>query len=477
MNDKLSLLYTAKNTATVFKPMSEAFGTHWYGIMNSTSPASLFCPPFYLSPSEISNYGDLAYIQKLSYRDSNETAAYCVIYFSQDNMNNILKQNIPLANSASYILNEREAIVASSDNSLTATYRLPYGETISAIGNPNTFITKSIQGVDFYLGYYEITNTNWILVSVLPAAPIVQKGNQLVVMFVLVYLVILALAFLLALALSKSISNRISSLANQMRSVRSGSGRPLRMDDPGGHDEIEDLIDTYNYMSDEIGSLMDKQEQSAKEMRTSEFKALQAQINPHFLYNSLDMINWLAKSKQTEEVTTAVQALSKFYKLTLSKKDNMGTVDKEIEHVSLYVQLQNMRYQDKIHLFVDVPDEMLSLPIPKLVFQPIVENSIQHGIFERPDKEGNIVLTGWQEEDDMVFLLSDNGIGMTPAKVADILTGHSEAADPNAKGSNIGVYNTHHRLKLLYGNEYGLTYTSAEGIGTEVEIRLPAYVE
>jgi len=473
-SENMQELYSAAETSEVFKPLSKAYGTHWYGIMNSTASTSLFCPPFYLSPSEISSYGQLAYIQKFAYQDNGEVAAYCVIYFSQVNMNNILQQNVSLANSASYILNEREAIVASSDSSLAGVYRLPYQETIEATSGPNTYITKTIQDVDFYMGYYEINNTDWILVSVLPAGPIVQKGTQLVQIFVIIYLAVLGLAFFLTLILSRSISNRISTLANQMRSIRSRSGRPIRMKDSTGKDEIEDLIDTYNYMTDEIGSLMDKQEQAAKDMRSAEFKALQAQINPHFLYNSLDMINWLAKSGKTDEVTNAIQALSKFYKLTLSKKDTIVTVEKEIEHISLYVQLQNMRYEDKIHLFIDVPDDLLDYQIPRLIFQPIVENSIQHGIFERPEKEGNIVLTGWLEGGTIVFLLSDNGVGIPPETIAGILSADQQTYEPALKGSNIGIYNTHSRLQLLYGTEYGLSYTSAVGQGTDVEIRIPA---
>jgi len=473
-SENMQQLYSATETSEVFKPLSKAYGAHWYGIMNSTASESLFCPSFYLSPSEISSYGQLAYIQEFAYQDNGEVAAYCVIYFSQVNMNNILQQNVSLADSASYILNEREAIVASSDNSLAGVYRLPYQETIEATSGPNTYITKTIQDMDFYMGYYEISDTDWILVSVLPAEPIVQKGTQLVQIFVIIYLVILGLAFSLALILSRSISNRISTLANQMRSIRSRSGRPIRMKDSTGKDEIEDLIDTYNYMTDEIGSLMDKQEQAAKDMRSSEFKALQAQINPHFLYNSLDMINWQAKSGNTAEVTNAIQALSKFYKLTLSKKDSIVTVEKEIEHISLYVQLQNMRYEDKIHLFIDVPDDLLDYQIPRLIFQPIIENSIQHGIFERPEKEGNIVLAGWLEGDTIVFLLSDNGIGISPETITGILSADQQIHGSALKGSNIGVYNTHSRLQLLYGTEYGLSYTSTVGKGTDVEIRIPA---
>jgi len=182
------------------------------------------------------------------------------------------------------------------------------------------------------------------------------------------------------------------------------------------------------------------------------------------------MINWLSKSGKSEEVSAAVQALSKFYKLTLGKGNIIVSIGEELSHVSLYVQLQNMRYKDKIHYFVDVPDDLLDYEIPKFVLQPIVENSIQHGIFGKESKEGNIVITGWAEDEDIVFIVSDDGIGVPPEKMETILSGKGDSSI----GSNIGIYNTHKRLQLYYDKSYGLTYRSSETTGTEVEIRIPA---
>ena len=128
-----------------------------------------------------------------------------------------------------------------------------------------------------------------------------------------------------------------------------------------------------------------------------------------------------------------------------------------------------MRYEDKISFLIDVPDEILDFEIPKLVLQPIVENSIQHGIFEKESKEGAIVIMAWMEGEDIVFVISDDGVGILPEKLPFILDGIYE----DGKGSNIGIYNTHLRLQLLYGKEYGLHYESAFGRGTEVQVRLP----
>ena len=241
-----------------------------------------------------------------------------------------------------------------------------------------------------------------------------------------------------------------------MQTVRHGP--PTPMESPQAHDEIGNLIDTYNYMTRKMEELMEKQAKAAEDLRIAEFNSLQAQINPHFLYNTMDMINWMALQGQTDEISHAVQSLSRFYKLTLSRKKGISTIARELEHVTIYVQLQNMRYHDSIELITDIPDELSEYQIPKLTLQPVVENSILHGILEKESKSGTIVITGWMENEDIVLLISGKG-------------------KSQSGGTNIAVYNTHRRLQILYGNNYGLTYSSKPGEGTEVEIRFPAHRE
>ena len=216
---------------------------------------------------------------------------------------------------------------------------------------------------------------------------------------------------------------------------------------------------------------MENQAKAAEDLRIAEFRSLQAQINPHFLYNTMDMINWLAQQGRTSEVSNAIQNLSRFYKLSLSRKESLSTIASEEEHVSIYVHIQNMRFHDSISFISDIPDELMDFSIPKLTLQPVVENSILHGIMEKPSKSGTIVLTGWREGGDIVLLISDDGVGIPPEKLSHILSGKGRSS---SGGSNIAIYNTHRRLQILYGEKYGLSYQSTEGSGTEVQIRLPA---
>jgi len=452
----------------IYRPLSAIEGSYWHGIFSSTNKRMIVCPSLYLTPSEASNYGEFAIARKLSYySDSEKTAAYVVVYFSKSNIESILRKNITITGSAAYILNEWDTLVSTSDMYLSGKYFLNYSELASRFPDTTKFETAEFTLEKTYVNHKEISGTDWHMASVIPVKSVLQQNRDIVLKFIVVYLFFVIISFGVSQHISNSVSKRISTIIGQMREVRNGTPKPI-VQKPE-YDEIGDLIDTYNYMTEELHWLMEKEVKAADDLRKSEFKALQAQINPHFLYNTLDMINWLSKSGKSDEVSQAVQALSKFYKLTLGKGSITVSLRDELTHVSLYVQLQNMRYKDRIHFFVDIPDELLDYEIPKLVLQPIVENSIQHGIFGKESKEGNIVITGWTEEETVVLIVSDDGIGIPPEKIDSILTGQGESRT----GSNIGIYNTHQRLRLFYGDEYGLAYSSVPNVETSVEIRIP----
>ena len=472
--DELDTLDDFSTTENILAPISQAKGTYWYGIFQGSRDAQeMFCPSFYLGSQEKQNYGDMAYICPLSlYFHSNAYKAYLAVYFSDDKLNEILSDNLSLDGSVSYIVNERDAIVATSDQSLSGIYRLDYDTIKDSFMSSNNFVERTILDTKVYSGFYSISNTDWFMVTILPSPPLIHESNRLMIQIALIYAGFLVLAFLFANVLAHSITGRLSSVIRQMQTVRHGP--PTPMESPEAHDEIGDLIDTYNYMTRKMDELMDKQAKAAEDLRIAEFNSLQAQINPHFLYNTMDMINWMALQGQTEEISHAVQSLSRFYKLTLSRKKGISTIARELEHVTIYVQLQNMRYHDSMELITDIPDELYEYQIPKLTLQPVVENSILHGILEKESKSGTIVITGWMEDEDVILLVSDDGVGIPPEILSRILSGNGNS---QSGGTNIAVYNTHRRLQILYGSDYGLTYSSKPGEGTEVEIRFPAHRE
>ncbi len=468
--EEASDLFTDAYTAGILVSMSQAQGTYWYGIFQGTNASTLYCPSFYLGTKEQEQYGDLAYIRATTFYYEGETyKAYIAVYYSSDEILEILSENLSLDGSVSYIINERDTIVASSDTSLSGLYWLSYETIESAFMSSNNFIERTILDETIYAGFYSITEAGWFMVTILPSAPLIEQSNNIILRFAAIYLSVLLIAILFAALLSHSLTRRISSINTQMSAIREGPPQP--MESPDAHDEIGDLIDTYNYMARQINELLDEQAQAAEDLRISEFNSLQAQINPHFLYNTMDMINWLAQQGRTSDVSSAVQDLSRFYKLTLSRKQTITTIASEIEHVTIYTRLQNMRYHNSISLITDIADDLMNYHIPKLTLQPVVENAILHGILEKDSKAGTILITAWAEGEDIVLLISDDGVGIPEDVLDNILYGTGQST---SGGTNIAIYNTHRRLQVLYGEDYGLSYSSRVGEGTEVQIRIPA---
>lgn len=464
-------LLRSESSGRYFSSISNAYGTYWNGIFTGEpSTISLFCPSFYLSNIELNQNGDMAYITKgkMIY-EGNSVVYYAAVYFSQDYFDEILMENLSSGSNVAYIINSRDSIVSTSNNALSGTYHFSYDTVQESFMSSNNFISRNILGEDVYAGFYKLKNTDWYMIVAIPSTPLIVRSGWIVFGFACAYIACIITALIIATLLSRSFTNRLSTVINQM--AQSRNALPVALPDSDTQDEIGDLISSYNYMSRMINKLVSEQAKAAEDLKNAEFNTLQAQMNPHFLYNTMDMINWLAQQGRTNEVTQVVQKLSRFYKLTLSRKQSLSTIADELEHVSIYVELQNMRFHDMIDFIVDIPDTLMDYSIPKLTFQPIVENSIQHGILEREEKQGTIVLTGWKEEHTIILLISDDGVGISPDLLPHLLEENREPARGN--GNQIAVYNTHRRLQLFYGPEYGLSYNSTPGKGTEVEIRIP----
>lgn len=448
--------------------IEHAKGTYWYGIFRGDPmTSSMFCPSFYLSSKEINSYGNMAYITKFSVMHENTYKfCYLAIYFNQDSIEDILKSSLTSSSNVAYIINDRNSIVAASDMANAGTYHFSYENVEDQFMSSNNFITKEVVGEEVYAGFYHIKAAKWYLVIAMPSTPMVTKSNSIVALLLFAYVLCILLALWLAYKLSHSLTRRLSMVSSQMTKAKSALPEALPPSDT--NDEIGIVIDSYSYMTNTIHKLID-------DLRIAEFNSLQAQINPHFLYNTMDMINWLANQGKSEEVTNAIQKLSKYYKLTLSKRKSVSTIANETEHACIYVELQNMRFNDQIDLVVDFPDVLMDYTLPKLTFQPVIENSILHGILEKDSKSGTIVLTGWVEADALVILISDDGVGMDEDTLDNLL--NDNTVSPKNGGTNIAIYNTHKRIQVMYGEDYGLSYHSTKGEGTEVTIRLPALLE
>ena len=339
--DESELPFTAGRKYSTLQPLDNIRSTHWYGIFQgSPAIANLLCPSFYLGHYEIENYGNLAYVTRDSINNNGEyIPCYIVTYFSDSYFTKLLQDNITSTENVAYLVNSRDNLVATSNSFLYGTYPFSSDEIRENIMSSNNFITKTVLGKKVYAGFYRIKNTDWYMVAVMPADPIMKKSTHIICNFLLIYIAFLLIAFIIASRLSHSMTRRLSLVVNQMAKVRFEP--PVQLKDADSQDEIGELIDTYNYMSRKIQQLMDDQAKAAENLRIAEFDSLQAQINPHFLYNTMDMISWLAQQGKSDEVTEVVRRLSRFYRLTLSRKQELTTIADEAEHVTIYIELQN----------------------------------------------------------------------------------------------------------------------------------------
>ena len=207
-----------------------------------------------------------------------------------------------------------------------------------------------------------------------------------------------------------------------------------------------------------------------KQLRKAEFELLQAQINPHFLYNTLDAIVWSAEAGNEKQVVKMVGSLSDFFKSSLNKGKEIVTIREELQHVRSYLEIQQIRYQDILDYEIDVPEELFVNEIPKITIQPVVENALYHGIKEKRGG-GKITVTGFEDGEDYCIRVFDNGIGMNEDRLREVRDGLTDA-DPESK-KIYGLYNVNERIRLDFGDGYGLSIDSVYQEGTTVTIRLP----
>lgn len=312
---------------------------------------------------------------------------------------------------------------------------------------------------DYYLRSSQVGSSDVRLISLIPADAISKALNNMTYQMGMMYALVSFLLIILIYPLTKSITYRIKLLHHQIGQIKTGEMKELVIEPHT--DEIGRLITSYNYMVKRMEELMARQFVLGQEKTGAELKALQSQINPHFLYNTLDMINWMAQKNETENISEVIQAMSKFYRLSLSKGKDIITIREEIRMCEAYMDIQKRRFKGRIRFEEEVQEDIYDYLIPKITLQPFIENAIVHGICEKEDGRGVVMLTGWMEDDYIHLSVTDDGKGM------------SQEDKGNSKGSQYGLENIEKRLSLFYGQEISVEVESSLGIGTCVSIHIP----
>lgn len=315
-----------------------------------------------------------------------------------------------------------------------------------------------------------LDNCEWKIIGVCYIDEMItNKVNHIMKTLSVIFLIVVLLTVLIIRFFSKLFSNPARELANAMQEFEKDTNN-FEFKSIEGTAEITSLTESFEHMVVQIKELVEKVRQEEVTLRKTELKALQAQINPHFLYNTLDAMAWLCEEERHKDAVEMVNSLAKLFRISISRGHELITIEKEMQHAKSYLKIQNFRYKNQFTYSFDVDEECLNYLCNKITLQPIIENAIYHGI-DRMVDEGKINIGIHQKGDRIIFTVEDNGVGMTEEQCEEIL--HKDAGDR----VGIGIKNVNDRIKIYFGEEYGLTIQSELDEGTRVTISMPKITE
>ena len=318
----------------------------------------------------------------------------------------------------------------------------------------------------------KIKNWNYYVVSSISSYKLMESGFRTMVVVILVLIIVLIAVSVIIRVLIKKMYQPLNKVVSKMDHVATGSLR-TRINVENMGEDFTKLAVGFNSMMDEIEVLMEQVKLEQHQLEQIRFNALQSQIQPHFLYNTLECIHWQAMAEGNKEISTMVKALAKYYRICLSKGHDVITIREEVEHIRNYMIIQNMRYDNIIGSEIVVESQVEESLIPKLTLQPLVENSIYHGMKVKEGKTGTLYLTAYKEGDEVVIKVSDTGTGMSQEQIDEM----NEQLSRYEDSFGYGVRNVNKRIELLFGEGYGLHYQKNDSGGVTVVIHLPYQTE
>lgn len=335
-----------------------------------------------------------------------------------------------------------------------------YDSRLSQLENNIYILTSLVQDYMYTYLYLEAAELNAVQQNV------TERLGIEIVLITLITVAVIAALLRYSIRLSRSIADPLVALSQRAQEVKEGDlslREPVRSEVP----EIQTLSVAMEQMIARLDAQMKESQQRQESLRKTELALLQAQINPHFLYNTMDTIIWLIEAEKTEEAVDMVSNLSDFFRHSLSKGEDVIILEEEECHVRSYLQIQHVRYKSVMDYTVDIDPALHHALIPKLTLQPLVENALYHGI-KLKRSVGMIQISGKREGSIIVLQVADNGVGMT----AERLEALRRAMESNTR-VGFGLSAVHQRLQLQFGREYGLSIFSQYGIGTTVTVRIP----
>jgi Predicted signal transduction protein with a C-terminal ATPase domain len=386
-----------------------------------------------------------------------------------DAMQSVLDHAVFTPNTQVILFNEKLDILGTSKGvnlSKAELAAMLKGQNPDQIGNREWNEHLVIGKNRMLFGVQEIPHTDMLVALVVPYKDVLASSIKGRNRIITIFLIVIPIALIISYFVAASATRRIRELISHIRKVKHGHFQlePL----PIVEDEIGELARNFNGMVNNISQLVEKTYTLGQEVKNKELKALHAQINPHFLYNTLNLIKVMAMESSSSEISKVVDELAAFYRLSLSNGRDIVSLENELKHIESYVKIQNMRYNGSFKLELEVSRELFACQMPKIMLQPIVENAILHGIMETEGEKGTIRIRAQSDGETLYIVIEDNGVGMSEEKVKRLLT------DPVLKEQGgYGLRNIEDRIQLMYGIHYGIQFISERGVGTQVTLCLP----
>jgi two-component system sensor histidine kinase YesM len=338
------------------------------------------------------------------------------------------------------------------------------------LGIPRAISVRRIRGEDYQIVSQWSDYTQWKTVGVFPLNEIMRQVSSILYYSFIIAGVTVLIALIVALFFTSGIARPVIELRSLMKEAEEGN---LGVRFEGRQeDEIGYLGKSFNTMIEEVQKLIDMVYHEQQSKREAELKILQEQIKPHFLYNTLDTIQWMAQEHGAQDIVEVVGALTTLFRIGLSRGKEMIRLHEELEHVRSYLIIQKARYEDKFDFSLRSDEDALSCMVLKLTLQPLVENAIYHGVKERRG-HGSIRVEAERRDGMLLMRVIDDGVGMSAEKLAEVRTLLTTSHPPAEGLSGYGIHNVHERIQLTFGSRFGLRYESAPERGTTVEVLHP----
>lgn len=462
--------FTHSRSNYITYPLSSVSDTDWYHQLveqyqtQTLLPPSTFQPPL-SEPQEVLSVVTLIRSRK----DITRILGVVSVDVLKSDLIDILQRNNYAEQSAAYLVDENLNIVCGANSTFPvseadlAAQLQQMRDTFGASSGVST-ADNAVYGLSAPVF------DGWRIFTVASMGNLLSPVSDLRDQMILLTVIISIIAFCLSYLYARYSTRRIKTLAEQVRRVENGDLSVSCIVD--SEDEIGELQNSFNFMVRRISLLVDERYNLGKNLKDMELRALQAQINPHFLYNTLDMIAWKAMASGNQETVDIVVKLARFYRLSLSNGSDFLPLSDEVEHVRLFVELTNLCRSRNVQLITEVAPNIADYPIMKLILQPIVENSLFHGLYELSDRVGVIRLTAEQIGSYVQIQIADNGVGIEKSKLAELLA-KKEKPVVNTKRGGYGIGNILERLRIYYDDRFTFQIESAILTGTTVTIRIP----